>query len=295
MSLLLGYLALVFAGGAIIAPWLYFAMQHLAAQSPAFADLADNPFHRFVNRSLIVLAVLGLVPLLRGLGIRGWSEVGFRGTDKVKQWGLGFFLGFVSLAIVAAAAVLAGARELVWTQEPARLARHLLNATLAALVVSVLEELIFRGGLFTGLRKTLSWKNALLVSSAVYALVHFFARPAPPESVNWATGFYVLGQMVRGFADFQMLIPAFLNLLLAGMILGIAFQFTRSLYLSIGLHAGWIFWLKSYGFVTRETAGANIWFWGTSKLIDGWMALFILSGVLFVIVKRRKTISPAIS
>ncbi|MBA4149381.1 MAG: CPBP family intramembrane metalloprotease [Verrucomicrobia bacterium] len=288
LSLLLFYLITVFVGGALVAPWLYFSAQNLAGQFPALANIASSPFHRYVNRSLIVFAVIGLVPLLRGLGIKTWCDLGFGGEQKGKNWLMGFLLGLVSLAFVAGVAVAVGARELNLSHEPARFIRHLFNATLAAVVVSVLEEFIFRGGVFGGLRKTVSWKTALIVSSAVYALVHFFARPAPPESINWATGLFVLGQMLRGFTDFQTLIPAFLNLLLAGMILGIAFQFTRSLYLSIGLHAGWIFWLKSYGFLTRETAGANVWLWGTGKLIDGWMALFILTIVLLLVWKVGK-------
>lgn len=285
LSLLLLYLIFVFVGGALVAPWLYFGVQNLAVHLPALADIAKSPFHRYVNRSLIALALLGLVPLLRGLGIRSWKEAGFSGEQKTKNWAMGFLIGLFSLAVVAGVAVGVGARELNLHHEPGKFVSHLFNATLAALVVSILEEFIFRGGVFGGLRRTLSWKTALVVSSAVYALVHFFARPAPPESINWATGILVLGQMLRGFADFQTLVPAFLNLLLAGMILGVAFQFTRSLYLSIGLHAGWIFWLKSYGFLTRETPGANVWLWGTGKLIDGWMALFVLVFVLLLVWK----------
>ncbi|MFN7141072.1 MAG: lysostaphin resistance A-like protein, partial [Limisphaerales bacterium] len=209
------------------------------------------------------------------------------------HWAVGFLLGFASLAVVATLAVVAGARELNLAHEPGRFVRHLFNATLSALVVSILEELIFRGGLFGGLRKSLSWKTALVFSSAVYALVHFFARPAPPQSVNWATGIFVLGQMLRGFADFQTLVPAFLNLLLAGLILGIAFQRTGSLYMSIGLHAGWIFWLKSYGFLTRETVGSNVWVWGSGRLIDGWVALFILFGLFAWITGKNRALFSA--
>jgi hypothetical protein len=63
------------------------------------------------------------------------------------------------------------------------------------------------------------------------------------------------------------------------------------LWFSIGLHAGWIFWLKSYGILTREAAGANTWFWGTSRLINGWFALFVLGAALLIL--RRLLGRPA--
>ena len=56
--------------------------------------------------------------------------------------------------------------------------------------------------------------------------------------------------MLAGFADFHALVPGFFSLTLAGILLGLAYQRTGNLYFSIGLHAGWIFWLKTYGAFT---------------------------------------------
>ena len=79
--------------------------------------------------------------------------------------------------------------------------------------------------------------------------------------------------MLGGFADFHALVPGFFNLTLAGILLGLAYQRTGNLYFSIGLHAGWIFWLKTYGAFTTGAPHAATWFWGTGKMIDGWLAL----------------------
>ena len=54
----------------------------------------------------------------------------------------------------------------------------------------------------------------------------------------------------------------------------------KELHVSIGIHSGWIFWLKSYGFLTQEKPDANTWIWGSGKLIDGWIALLVLGLVL---------------
>ena len=197
---------------------------------------------------------------------------------------MGFFAGFCSLAGLAALSIFSGTRTLDITHSATEIVANLLGAILTGIIVAVLEETLFRGVLFGTLRKAQPWPLALVVSSAIYALVHFFAKAAPPPSVTWLSGFLTLGDMLRGFTDFQTLVPGFFNLLLAGAILALMFQFTGNLYFSIGLHAGWIFWLKSYGWLTNKVSGANSWLWGGAKMIDGWLAtvvLLVTLGVLF--------------
>lgn len=67
------YIAAVFLGGALLAPWLYWLAQ---AGTDSFPKLANTPFHRFVNRSLLLLALAGLWPLLRHLGARSAGDLG---------------------------------------------------------------------------------------------------------------------------------------------------------------------------------------------------------------------------
>jgi membrane protease YdiL (CAAX protease family) len=97
--------------------------------------------------------------------------------------------------------------------------------------------------------------------------------------------------MCQGFVEPQTLVPGFFILLLAGVILGLAYQRTGDLFLSIGLHAGWIFWLKFYGVLTIPAPGVSQWLWGSDKLIDGWVALGVLLPVLLVVasLKSRAT------
>ncbi len=143
-----------------------------------------------------------------------------------------------------------------------------------------MEELIFRGALFGILRRALVWPAALAVSSAVYAAVHFLQKPPAAPPVDWLSGLRLLPELFRLPADGSGLAPACFTLLLAGAILALAYQRTGTLFMSIGLHAGWIFWLTAYRSLTREAAGAARWLWGGDKLIDGWLPFFLLALVL---------------
>lgn len=272
------YLLTVLLLGALIAPGLHELTVWAGHHIPFLAPLAGGSFHRVVHRSLLLVAILGLWPLLRSLNVRSWDGVGL--VRVAGQWptlARGFAAGFGSLAVVALLAVAAGARSLAIDSH---WARSLLTAALSAGAAAVMEEVLFRGALFGALRQAHRWLVALAVSSAVYALVHFFQRAPPPGSVTWSSGFVTLGHMFRGFVEFQVLVPGFITLTLAGLILGLAYHRTGNLYFSIGLHAGWIFWLKSYVVLTDARPGAHTWLWGSSRLIDGWLAFVILAALL---------------
>ncbi|HTJ01085.1 MAG TPA: CPBP family intramembrane glutamic endopeptidase [Dongiaceae bacterium] len=278
------YILAVFVGGALLAPWLYSLVQAGAGESGFLHRLAANPFRRFVDRSFLVIALAGLWPLVRSLGITSWRDLGLvspRGQGRRVL--VGFLAGFLSLALVLGLALAFQAR--VWNADltAGQLTGKLLGALGTAVVVAVLEEILFRGGIFGGLRRVMPWRLALLISSSIYAAVHFLERAEYAPPVTWLSGLQVLGLMFRGFADWHMLVPALFNLTLVGLLLGLAYQRTGNLYFSISLHAGWIFWLKSGGVLTGTASGANLRFWGSGKLIDGWLAgLVLLLGFLGV-------------
>jgi len=277
---LLIYLGAVFLGGALVAPWLYWTIQLLAEHFSVFEKLAANPFHRFVNRSLLGLALLGVWPLMRSLGVKSPRDVGL--IPPGGQWRRlagGFALGFVSLACVAVVSLLVGTRGMN-DDAPPRLLERIGGAAMTAVAVSLLEELLFRGAIFGALRKAVRWPTAALISGAIYAIVHYFARPEPPAEVTWQSGFTTLGRMLSGFVDLDQVVPGFFTLVMAGALLAVAYERTGNLYFSIGLHAGWIFWRSPYALLTRPADGANAWFWGSDKLTDGWLCLAILAALL---------------
>jgi hypothetical protein len=90
--------------------------------------------------------------------------------------------------------------------------------------------------------------------------------------------------MLSNMGNLHAVIPGFFNLTLAGILLGWAYQRTGNLYFSIGLHAGWIFWIKAYAVVSALNPTADAWWWGSGRMaiVNGWMALPILIGTLLL-------------
>ena len=292
-GLLFCYLVGVFAGGALLAPWLFHLAQAAAGEFPALHGLASQPFHRYVNRSLLVIALAGLWPLLRALQLADRRALGLVSPLTARRpLALGLALGFGSLLLAAVLMALAGVRNFNFHLAAPTLLTLLVTATLSAVVVALLEELVFRGVVFGGLRRSWPLWPALLASAALYSVVHFLARVEHVGPVEWNSGLALLPRMMAGLTTAETLLPAALTLLLGGVALGLAYQRTGNLWFAIGLHAGWVFWLKVFKTVTTPGANAASAFWGTEKLLDGWLACLIMGVVVVVVARLPQTPLP---
>jgi membrane protease YdiL (CAAX protease family) len=287
------YIGGVLLGGALLAPWVYWAAQGLAHVVPAAHSLAEHPFHRYEHRALLLCAVVGLRPFLRALGVRSWADLGLSGgPGKAGRVVGGIALSVGALALAAVVVLLAGARAVNTGVGLQALGGRLAGAALTASVVSVLEEVLFRGGLFGGLRQADRWKRALVVSSLLYALLHFFGSPPSPATVTWTSGLALLPGMLSGFVDLGRLVPDFFNIFAVGALLAVAYHRTGDLYYSMGMHAGLIFAAAAYGALTVPVPGVHLAYWGSGILIDGWMALLVLSLTMVALLFRLPRPGP---
>ena len=230
--------------GALLAPWLFWTLQALAVHIPAIGSLARQPFHRIFDRALLIVAFAGLWPLLRYAGFRSWSDVGF---IKARGWWrhvlVGFALGLGSLALVVAVTVALGTRSLNLDKSSGQMVGAILRYLLTGVVVALIEETFFRGALQGAFQRGMNVSAAVILASVIYSALHF-VKPSrviiPAEQVTWSSGFTCLsGIASRSFGERNVLV-GFVTLFLAGCILGLAYVRTKALYLSIGLHAGWV-------------------------------------------------------
>jgi len=269
------YLSAVFVGGGLLAPWFYWAANGTGILDPTNVP----PFHRFVNRSMLVVALVGLWPFAYYCRLDTWRSVGLkREPGWLRAVGKGFLTGFTTIALIAAGSILSESRVLAFNGEFGSLASSLAAGAGTAVVVSVLEEVMFRGVVFGALRQIYHWSIALLVSSGLYSILHFFRTPPLTGDVTWNSGLQFLPLMFGGFIDPALVVPGFFVLLLAGAILAVTYERRGTIFFAIGMHAGWIFCLKSYGALTRLGPAHNESLWGSRRITDGWMA----GGVMLV-------------
>jgi membrane protease YdiL (CAAX protease family) len=299
---IIAYLGAVMVGGALLAPQIaalaWWAKDALAdSQLGVVKWLLDEieraHFNRFFNRGVLVCAVLFLWPLVRSLKL---------GRDLMPTWqplgrGVGLWLGGFGLAAGSLllmgwgfyeAGAYAPATEPRWSKWD--------NALSAALGAGIIEEVFFRGAILGILLRTQRRGVAVFWCTFIFAFVHFLKPPVGWEiedaDIRWWSGFLVLGQIFKGFGDAQFLIAEFSTLFAVGWVLAWARLRTGQLWLSMGLHGGWIFGLKYFSGVTAGSValGSGEWLpWiGINLkiglvplvmvLLTGWMAVRLFGG-----------------
>jgi len=274
---LLVYLLATVLLGVLLAPPLFWGARSLIAHG-SFTFLARYDFETYFHRALLIAALVLLWPLARSLEIRKLDDLQL--APNPRRWRdliAGILLSAVPLlccaAILVAMPLFSIRANINWSGVG--------KVAAAAAFVPIIEETFFRGLVLGALLKTGRQWMSIFLTSVLYSIVHFLKAPDQTSpDVTWVSGFNSIGHAFVQFTDPLLVGAGLTTLFLIGWILAEARLLTRSLWLSIGLHAGWIFWLKSYGFLTEERPGTKQWFWGTGRLLDGWIALFILAIVL---------------
>jgi uncharacterized protein len=253
---LAAYFIAIVVGGALLAPILFWSAQALAAHG-IFPFLVKYDFDTFFHRAILVAAVLLLWPLLRASKVRGLADLGLapnphRGRDA----GFGVLLSVVPLlfcgALLIALHVYSIRHVFVWP----RLGKLLL----AAISVPFIEETFFRGIVLGLLLRTGRKMLSVLAVSALFAAVHFLkGSEREPAIVTWTSGFQSISDAFAGFGDPMMVLAAFATLFVIGCILADGRVLTRSLWLPIGLHAGWIFASGAFNWLARRQMVALPW------------------------------------
>ncbi len=267
--LLPAYLVCVLVSGALLAPllfssgsWLVEIVRQRGLESTPVlgwlvGKIANADFARFFNRAFLVAALLWLIPFARWAGVRR-QDLGLE--PNAKKWvdaTVGFFLA-AGLLLAMGWVFMHYGRFAV---NPKNSFASLIGPSLvAAISVALLEEFFFRGALFAFLLRSLSPTKAMLFLAAFFSIVHLLQPP--PDLVisqpNWASGFTMVGHILGRFGDASFLVAEFCTLFVVGWILGLARFHTRSLWLAIGLHAGWVLGVKLFGGLTRTAKKIKI-------------------------------------
>jgi hypothetical protein len=235
-----------------IVPFLVFlAAASLACTVGYFMVLGIGdaiPFRQILTRSTELFLVLSIFPAMAYLKINK-EELGFApGLIFLKQLLQGFCLGFMTLIPVFIVLYVLKINVIdetqIWTV--GLLAKYMAINLLVALLISLIEEPLFRGLLLAGLNKKMPVIAAILITSIYFAGLHFSSikTDLPVQDINLFSSFRLLGEALNNVVNPENL-SAFFALLMVGIFLGVLrTQVKVSLGLCIGCHTCWVWQIK---------------------------------------------------
>jgi membrane protease YdiL (CAAX protease family) len=146
-------------------------------------------------------------------------NLGFSLKGKMKDIILGMVLGFLLMAVGYSILILLGEIKFVSFNYDLK---SIILLFLLFIAVSLVEETYVRGYVLKNLLKSFNPVVSLIISSAIFSLLHFFN-----PNVNYI---------------------ALTELFIAGILLGVSYVYTKNLWFPIALHLSWNFFQVMFGF-----------------------------------------------
>ena len=244
------------------------------------------PFQKMISKSTQVLLILSIFPAMKILNIDK-HQLGFAARPVFfKQLLQGLGLGLLTLLPIFIVLYILKINVFdatkVWTV--GSVSAKLGYTLFLALLISLIEEPLFRGILLTGLSKKMPLALAIVVSAVYYSALHFLDNNVAisAQDVHFFTGFKLLkGAFLNVFNP--MMFSSFISLMTVGIFLGVVrTQVTASLGVCIGCHASWVWQIK----MSKSLFNTNLWsdyiyLVGSydaiiGPLVTGWLLLEII-------------------
>ena len=172
-----------------------------------------------------------------------------------------------------------------------------LSALVTAFFVSVIEETIFRGLVYSILENNFNTKLAIVLSAALYSIVHFFkAKDQYFDIVTWKSGFLAWYNIYQNVTDGHIL-SSVLCLWALGICLALIRKISGHIFYCIGFHFGIVFALKIAAEYTRRVPDYEYtWFVRGDVPIASYLTFVLLLFVvviLLIVIKLRNTPSSS--
>ena len=288
--LLLFFLTLVVAS--LLSPWVAALWNYVLGSAPEFSQIFGALF--VTTATVLILSTRSLLGLqfLREAGL-GPLRHGYR--DLLR----GFVIAIGSMAVLGVLMAMAGVFTPGFFHTLPAVLQWSVKSLLTALMVGFFEEIFFRGMIFKGLLEDTRPVAAFAVANMFYAAVHFI-KPAEEFALSGLdplAGARYLVQALEPFLDPAEILPGLVGLFVIGLALSYALWRTHSLYLSIGLHAGWVFGLKTIR-IFGEFARADLgWAFGSSKpkIVSGiitWVGIVAVVVVVHLVTRPHPNPLP---
>lgn len=265
-----------------------------ALLAPVIYQIHPFKFERILSRLIMVFVLAWLLIKVR------WRELDYKSMglewnqQAAKQLYTGFLIGVFTLVLLTLVMLLFKARILVFHFKgfPYVLYKPF-EYVLSSLLVGVIEEVFFRVFIFSRLRGRFPLTASIIGANLIYAGLHFFkgGQYPVPADPGFLDSLLIMLHLLDPFRDPIRLLPTFLSLFMFGYILSYCYLRLKSLYFSIGLHAGCVFLLKIDGWFVESVAEAPAWIFGDKNLYNGGLG-FLFLVLLFLLL--RKAVIPAL-
>ena len=208
------------------------------------------PIKRLISKGTQLFLVLSIFPLTKYLKL-SWSDIGF--TPKpifYRELLKGFVVGLVVLLPIISLLLFLDIRTFDASKQWAVFSvikMLLLSALLPAILISLIEEPIFRGILLSSQYKYFTKSSAIIVSAICYAALHFLKTnmDVAYEDITLLTGFQLIGNALSNAVSLNNL-SAFIALFMVGVFLGGARLYQGlGIGFCIGCHSAWVFLIKA--------------------------------------------------
>ena len=251
------------------------------------------PLRKVISRTTQILLILSILPWMSWLKL-GLRDIGFAPAIVFfRQLLVGLGIAVLTLMPVLVMLWLLDIEIFdqgrIWTVAGG--IKALSGALLSALIISLLEEPLFRGMLLTGLARKMGLWAAIFLSAFYYAALHFLKGKSdiPYDEMTVFSGFGLVREAFASLANPE-IVSAFVALFMVGVFLGVMrSEIKYSLGLCIGCHAGWVWQIK----MTKKLFNSNPeadWYWLISNydgvigpLVSGWLLLVI---VVYLVIRR---------
>ena len=157
--------------------------------------------------------------LMRFVDKEPFINLGFSLKGKINDIILGMTLGLLLMAVGYTILILLGEIKFIGFNYDLK---NIILLFLLFIAVSIAEETYVRGYVLKNLLQSFNPIISLIISSAIFSLLHFFN-----PNVNYI---------------------ALTELFIAGILLGISYVYTKNLWFPIALHLSWNFFQVMFGF-----------------------------------------------
>jgi len=257
-----------------------------------FQTFHPYKFERIFQRIVMILSLVAVACFVR---VKKETLVSYGAIWKATSLGLfgkGFGVAVLLLGTVGALRVLSG--QAVFAPDSFSWGGWIAKFAMAlgtGLLIGAMEEFFFRGFVFRSLMHLLKSRVFLsvLITTSFYAIIHFIGMKKifVDSTPNFIDGLRLIGAPFLSLAQWPKFWPEAVGLFLFGLALNGAAYRSGSLYPSIGLHAGCVFFVKLDDSFLQFHSGWTL-FWGSKILYDGlmgWCFLGTLALILWIVLK----------